>query len=129
MTAEQKLEAFEVLMHEASSAIADMAETIKAGQGTHDEIAATLADMAAALESRKALPINDLVAAVKALRITPAVNVTNEITVPPAVVNNLVQPTEIRFLPDPTSSGATWEVTLPGRYGESDRVMTIKRMK
>lgn len=127
MTAEQKLEAFEALMNEASGAIADMAETIKAGQGTHDEIAATLADMAAALESRK--PLDDLIAAVKALRIQPAVNVKNEITVSPTPIQNIVQPAEIHFMPAPESRGATWEIRIPSHFNGPDRVMTIKRTK
>lgn len=113
-------------MNEASGAIADMAETIKAGQGTHDEIAATLADMAAALESRK--PLDDLIAAVKALRITPAVNVKNEITVSPTPIQNIVQPAEIRFMPAPESTGATWEVRIPSHFNGPDRVMTIKKL-
>lgn len=128
MTAEQKLEAFEALMNEASGAIADMAETIKAGQGTHDEIAATLADMAAALESRKALPFDELIAAVKALRITPAVNIKNEITVSPTPIQNIVQSAEIRFMPAPESTGATWEVRIPSHFNGPDRVMTIKKL-
>lgn len=99
MTADEKLAAFESLMGEASSAIADMAETIKAGQGTHDEIAATLADVAAALEARKALPLQDLIAAVRALRITaPAVNVTNDITVSPTPIQNIVQPAPVQII-------------------------------
>ena len=126
MTAEEKLVAFEILIGEASSAIADMAETIKAGQGDDNVIAASLADMAAALESRK--PLDDLIAAVKALRIAPAVNVKNEITVGPTPIQNIVQPTEIRFMPAPESHGATWEVRIPSHFNGPDRVMTIKKL-
>ena len=114
------------LLDEFSAALADMGDTIKAGNSTADEIAATLADMAAALESRK--PLDDLIAAVKALRITPAVNVKNEITVPPSVVNITAQPTEIRFMPSPESTGATWEVRIPSHFNGPDRVMTIKKL-
>lgn len=73
-----KAQAFETLLNELSAALADVVDTMKAGQDSGNEIAAALADIVGLLESRKPdTAIPDLIEAVKAIRITaPDVNVT-----------------------------------------------------
>lgn len=127
MTPEQKIEAFETLMGEVSSALADVVATLhkRSENSALDEIASALADLAGALEKRQ--PIEDMVAALKVLRIeAPAVN----ITVAPTPIQNMIQPSAVKVEIMPADNkNATWEVTVPGRYGAADRVMTIKRTK
>ena len=83
-----KAQAFETLLNELSAALADVVDTMKAGQDSSNEIAAALADMVELLEKRKPdTAVADLIEAVKAIRIqAPAVNVSpTPITVTPVV--------------------------------------------
>lgn len=127
MNADQKLQAFETLMGEVSGALADAVTALqqRSEDSSLNDIASSLADVVEALEKRQ--PIDDMVAALKALRIeAPTVNVT----VSPTPIQNVIQPApvQVEIMPSDTK-GAIWEVTVPGRYGAPDRVMTIKRTK
>ena len=118
MTADDKVAAFELLMGEVSGAIADLVAGIQAREeaGTVDEMRGALVDIAATLEQWREQPLDKLVEAIKGLRVeAPAVNVT-------------VLPAKVQIIQSDTK-GATWEVTIPDRYGREDRVMTIKRTK
>ena len=127
MTPEQKLEAFETLMGEVSGALADVVSALQQQNESTalDEIASALADMALALEKRQ--PVQDIVAAIKALRLeAPVVNVT----VSPTPIQNLIHPAPVKVEIMPAdNTGATWEISLPGGYGAPARVMTITRIK
>lgn len=127
MTPEQKLEGFETLMGEVSGALADLVEFAKEGRAPMDEIASSMADLVATLEKRKEQSLDALVAAVQALRIeAPVVNVN----VSPTPFQNIIQPAQVKVeLMPADNKGATWEITLPGRYGEPARTVTIKRTK
>lgn len=124
---DEKTEALQNLLSEISAGLADISEAFATRQTSADEMASSLADIATTIEGYKVLPLGELIAAVKALRITPAVNVTNQIAVPPSVVNITVPPADIRFMPAPESTGATWEVRIPSHFNGPDRVMTIRR--
>ena len=127
MTPEQKLEAFETLMGEVSGALADVVVALQtqSEKSGMDEVGSALADIVAALE--KPQPVQDIVAALKALRIeAPVVNVT----VSPTPIQNVIQPAPVTVeIMQADNKGATWEVTIPGRYGAPERVMIIKRTK
>ena len=114
MTADDKIQAFEGLINEASGAMADIVADMqaKSESGLAEEMSGALVDIASTLQQ-----LNDkFTDAIKGLRIeAPAVNVT-------------VQPAKVQIIPADTK-GATWEVTIPDRYGREDRVMTIKRTK
>lgn len=120
MTAEQKLASFEALMSEVSAALADTVDAIKAGQGTHDEIASTLADIAAALEKPRPDTTGDLIKAIKALRIQPVVQVQN--TVQPTPVEVTVQPAavHVQVIDRPQCQGAKVE------YDQFNRITGFK---
>lgn len=118
MTADEKLAAFELLLGELSGAIADLVAGMQARNelGIDEESSGALVDIASTLEKWREQPLDKLTEAVKGLRIqSPAVNVT-------------VKPAEVHIMPA-DNKGATWEVTIPDRYGREDRVMTIKRTK
>lgn len=129
ITSEQKLQSFELLMGEVSGALADVVTALQARSedSALNDISSSLADLVATLEKRSAQPMGELVAAIKALRIeAPAVNVT----VSPTPIQNVIQPAPVKVEIMPADNkGATWEVTVPGRYGTPDRVMTIRRTK
>lgn len=85
-----KAQAFETLLNELSAALADVVDTMKAGQDSGNEVAAALADIVELLESRKSdTAIPDLIEAVKAIRIqAPAVTVNvspTPLTITPVV--------------------------------------------
>ena len=98
MTAEAKLDSFEALIDEVSSALSDLASSAQERNTTASEMVAALVDMVAAMEARKhdSKPMADLIAAVKAIRIelptvaAPQVKVTNEITISPTPVENVI---------------------------------------
>ncbi len=73
-----KSTAFEGLLDELSSALAEMVSSMQAQHANSSEIAATLAEMLAVLESRKAdTPVESLTEAIKSLReVTIQVNPT-----------------------------------------------------
>lgn len=98
MDADKKMQGFETLLNETSAALAEMVEAIKAGQSSGDEIAATLADMVVAIEKKSALPIGEIVAAIKAMRIT-APAVTHAVTVSPTPIQVLPAPVHIHERP------------------------------
>ena len=112
-----KAQAFETLLNELSAALADVVDTMKAGQDSGNEIAAALADIVGLLESRKPdTAIPDLIEAVKAIRITaPDVNVTVSPT--PVTVTPVVQILE-RVKP------GAYEMTFT--YDRHDRLETAR---
>ena len=121
MTPEQKIEGFQTLMAEVSAALADVVTAMqeKRENSSMEEISSSLADIAVIMEKGRAgAGLKDMIDAIKAIR-PPAVNVNNEIKVIPSEVIVQVMPAD--------NKGATWEVTVPGKYGAADRVMTIKR--
>lgn len=129
MTPDQKLDAFESLLNELSGGLADVVEAMKekSEAGAMEEISATLVDMKEIIEAAtKSKSYDGMVAAIKAIRIQSTVNVSPT----PITVEAVLPPSPapiVHFLPDPSAKGATWEVTVPGRYGEGNRTMIIKR--
>lgn len=106
MITEGKAQAFEALLDELSTALADMAQAMTSGQESNAEIATALADMVALLEARKGdgSPISSLTEAIKSLR-DVTVNVSpTPVTVAAPVVQIIerVQPGEyeMRFTYD-----------------------------
>lgn len=88
------MNAVEELMDEFTAALADAGESLKAGQGASEEIAASLVELAEALRSRAEFPADLLIAAINALQITaPAVTVK----VPAPVVQILDRPAPVAW--------------------------------
>ena len=114
---------FQSLMNETSAALAEVIEVIKTSQGSQDEIAAALVEIAGALTASQPQPLDELVKALKALRIT-APAITNQVNPTPVNVN--VQPAAVHFMPAPDKH-ITWRVTIPNRYGGEPQVMLIER--
>ena len=86
-----KAQAFETLLNELSAALADVVDTMKAGQDSDNEVAAALADIVQLLESRKPdTAIPDLIDAVKAIRIQ-ASEVTVNVSPTPLTITPVVQ--------------------------------------
>lgn len=84
MTSDEKLQAFEVLMSEISTAIADMATAIEEGRAPVEEIGSALADIVEMLESKS--PADQIAQAIKGIRIESVVNVSpTPITITPTV--------------------------------------------
>lgn len=112
-----KAQAFEALLDELSTALADVVDTMKAGQDSGNEMAAALADIVQLLESRKGgSDIASLIEAVKAMRISaPDVNVTVSPT--PVTVTPVVQILE-RVTP------GAYEMTFT--YDRHDRLETAR---
>lgn len=133
MTPEKKLEAFESLLNELSGGLADVVEAMKdkSEAGAMEEISATLVDMKEVIEAAtKSKSYDGMVAAIKAIRIQSSA-VTVNVSPTPITVEAVLPPSPapiVHFLPDPSAKGATWEVTVPGRYGEGNRTMIIKRI-
>jgi septal ring factor EnvC (AmiA/AmiB activator) len=68
---EHKLAAFQDLMNEVSTALADMLDAMKDKQSTTDEISNTLIDLKDAIEaSQDGKGLQSVVAAIKALKLT-----------------------------------------------------------
>lgn len=130
MTPDQKLDALESLLNEISGGLADVVEAMKdkSEAGAMEEISSTLVDMKEVIEAATQNKSYDgMVAAIKAIRIQSTVNVNPT----PITVEAVLPPSPapiVHFLPDPSAKGATWEVTVPGRYGEGNRTMIIKRI-
>ena len=98
MSAEAKLDSFEALIDEVSSALSDLAASAQERNTTASEMVAALVDMVSAMEARKHddKPMADLIAAVKAIRIelpavaAPVVTVKNQINVNPTPIECVV---------------------------------------
>jgi hypothetical protein len=113
-----KADAFEALLNEMSTALADVVDAMQSGQESQSEIATTLVDLLQLLESRKPdTSMADMCDAIKNLRIkasdvTVQVNPT-PITVAPPVVQIIerVQP-------------GAYEVTFT--YDNHDRLETAR---
>ena len=129
MAGEQETNELKALVAELSSALADMVVAIQERMGPTEEISATLVEMLQAMRDRKPdVDTAALLAALKSMRITaPDVKIVNDVH--PTPIQNIVQPAEVHVQVIPAESkGGIWEVTVPGRYGAPDRVMTIKRI-
>lgn len=112
MEADKKLQAFETLMGELSSALADMVEAMQNKQAGTDEISATLVSMLEAIEAKnKGRPMDEVVAAIKGLRLQ-----ASEITVN-------VSPTPITIQPPATSFS---DFELKCTYDNYDRLTSAR---
>lgn len=116
MSTDDKLQAFEDLMHEASAAIADMVEVLRAREAD-DGITQALADIAVALEKRGGIDMSAVAQAIRSLRELPA-----------PVVNVVVRPAEVVVQRSALDDGATIELRMPGPPGGRDKVMLIRKL-
>jgi hypothetical protein len=113
---EKKMQALESLIAEMSAGMADLVSAANEGQKSADEIASTLADMCKALEASKSgAGLDSVVAAIKAIRLDPTINVS------PTPIN--VLPAEIRFVPAPTEH---FELDLQVKYDKFDRIESAR---
>ena len=93
MTADEKIDAFEVLLNEMSGAIADAVGLMQAGHATSDELRQTLVDISEAIQRGPARPeapalsLDGLIEAIRALRL--------EVTTSPASHTIAVEPTPV----------------------------------
>ena len=80
------------MMSEFSSALADMVVAMQEKKAGTDEISATLADIVTAIEANKSQPLNEIVTAIKAIRLEAPINVG------PTPIQNIVQPAPVQIL-------------------------------
>ena len=97
MTADDKINAFEVLINEMSGALADAVSLMQAGHATSDELRQTLADISEALRGVQvgqgvpAPSLDGVIEAIRALRLevtAGAVSHTIEVNPTPVAVHN-----------------------------------------
>lgn len=126
MTNDAQLAAMQSLLDEVSTALAELVEFAAHKKDAQEEVSSTLVDICEALKSGAST--DALAKAIQGIRISPTINVsptpvTVEVKVPQQAAPNIVI-----NAPDITL-GASWEIRIPGRLGEQDRVAKIKRLK
>lgn len=91
MSNELKLQAFESLMLEIGTAMADIVEALQQGRSSNDEISTTLVDMLGLMAEGQTgkQPMDGVIAAIKALRLNVA-PAQIRVEVLPTPINNIV---------------------------------------
>lgn len=116
MTADDKIEAFEDLIADATSALEDVVAVLKE-RGQDDAITQALADVVGALEKRSAVDFGPIAEAIRSLR-----------DLPPPVVQVTVKPAEVIVQRSALDDGATIELRMPAPAGGRDKVMLIRKL-
>ena len=96
MTAEAKLQAFEGLMNEVSAALAEIVDSMASGKESAVESSTALVEIVGLLEKRNK-PIEEVVSAIKALRLTVNVEPTPLTITPIVQILERIQPGEYTF--------------------------------
>lgn len=96
------------LMFEFSAALEGIVVALQEKNAGTEEISATLADMVIAIEAKKSQPLNELVDAIKAIKINPT------------PIQNIVQPAPVQIL----ERVQPYDYKLTGvKYDNFDRVV------
>ena len=119
--------------------MASIVEMAESRGGVDEEISASLIEICEAIKSGGGSAA--ISAAIGGLSLAPVIQ--NRIEVSPTPIQVEVSPTpirvEVKVPPQPapnivfnapdTMAGASWEVRLPGQFGQPDRVAQIKRLR